>query len=99
MTAMRQFITNIAFFIWDAIYDLFRVIATYSNSQESLRIGVNENSFNIFLDKAIIDGELISVGLSWRELLLYFLPLFITILTIVLFIKYFLKLLNLFRLD
>ncbi len=98
---MQQFLNYIIDFLYDFYFFIFIKINTFftdSGARASI-LKVSPTNYNDFLDKTIFNGDLLTIGITWRELLNYFLPILIAILIIILFIRYFLKLLGLFRLD
>lgn len=97
---MQSFINNISNFIWNILYNFIRSIYIYSNDPETLsyalRINLLESNFNTFIDKQIISGDLISIGLTWRELILYLIPIILLTFFLIIFVKMVLKVIGLF---
>lgn len=98
---MYQFIFNIYDFLKQIISTFISVL---SNSGAITLIFPTASSardaFISFMAKDVfIDTSIIGFNITWQELILFFGTLFIVVLSIVLFIRYFLKLLGLFRLD
>lgn len=48
-------------YVWSFVYDLF---TTIQNT-------INDSNYDAFLDKQILSGDLLNVGLTWQELILY----------------------------
>ena len=84
---MQEFINQVFGFFGD----LFASIGTYFTniSQSSL--------FENFISKQIFDGSLLSIGLTWHELLIILIPTIILGLFIVFIFKLVLKAFGLFR--
>ena len=83
---MQSFLYN----IWTFIYDIYVNLRNTIPNTANLR-----NNYDLFLQKQIFDGELISIGITWNELFLYFSFWFVVILFIVIFIKMILKIMGL----
>lgn len=98
---MYDFIWRICLFIYDFFYNLDMAITTYISNYgtKANRIKLTWDNFNIFLDKTILNGDLLSIGMTWRELINYFLPIFFVVLFIVLLIKIIFKLLGVFKIN
>ena len=84
---MQNFINLVFNFFKDIYINIYNFFVNDNNS----------NFFNTFIDKKIFDGTLISIGISWNELLQILLPT-ITIFFFIYFIfKLVLKVFGLFR--
>lgn len=84
---MQQFIDQVFGFFGD----IFASIGTYFSSISM------SSFFNDFISKKIFDGTLLSIGLTWHELLLILLPIIVIGLFIILIFKLVLKAFGLFR--
>lgn len=93
---MQNFINGICQFVLDMVTAFG---GYYLNVQGDGTIAnTNYQRYLTWLNSAIIDGTLISSPLTWREFLLYIIPLVLIILAVYLFIKLAFKLLSLFSL-
>lgn len=80
---MNDFISR----VYSFIYSIF----------DSILNTINENAYLTFLDKQILGGTLLNVGLTWRELFLYLTTWFFIAFFIYFIIKLILKVFGLFR--
>lgn len=84
---MQEFINQVLSFFGS----LYSSIVTYFTNTGLLSF------FETFIDKKIFDGTLISMGLTWHELMLILLPIIIIGLFIIFIFKLVLKAFGLFR--
>lgn len=83
---MQEFINQVFGFFGG----IFASIGTYFSS-------ISSSLFDNFIDKQIFDGTLLSMGLTWHELLLILLPIIVVGLFIIFIFKLVLKVFGLFR--
>lgn len=81
---MNNFINN----IFDFIKSIITSIESYF---------LNDNNFINFWNSNIVNGDLFTIDLSYRELFYYLTCIILVFLIIYLFVKYILKLLTLFK--
>ncbi len=84
---MQEFINQVFGFFGD----LFASIGTYFSNISSSSL------FETFINKQIFDGTLLSMGLTWHELLVILIPIIIVGLLIIFIFKLILKVFGLFR--
>lgn len=80
--------------VWSFLYDLYVNIRNTIPTTNNLR-----QDYDTFLSKQILDGQLLSVGMTWNELFLYGFVWAFIIFFIIMIIKLFLNMLGYFRLD
>lgn len=80
---MNDFVSR----VYNFIYSIF----------ESISNTINETAYLTFLDKQILGGTLLNIGLTWRELFLYLATWFFIAFFIYLIVKLILKVFGLFR--
>lgn len=93
---MQSFINNICDFIWEIIYDLYYRVRFPGNTNITSGLDITTTNWNAFLDKQIFIGDLLNIGLTWRELFNYLLPIVLTTIFIIIFVKMILKIMGLF---
>ena len=92
---MSNYIREIIDFIWNLLLNIRNAISSLVSSNDAyfFHLSASLDNFNAFLDKNIINGN----SLTYRELILYLVPITLVFLSIYLIIKLIYKLLGLFR--
>lgn len=83
---MQAFLRN----IWDFITNIFIGINSTITNNSSLG-----TLYTNWLDKNILSGDLINIGMTWRELFLFGATWFLTIFFIIFFVKLVFKVIGL----
>ena len=98
---MQAFIKQIFDFVRNIFKSILNLLITgqdYFNDQLNNELGLSINNFNAFLDKNVfMESSLIGINMTFREMFIYVGVLFLTIFFIVLFVKFILKLVSIFR--
>ena len=96
---MSNYIREIIDFIWNLLLNIRNAISSLVSSNDAyfFHLSASLDNFNAFLDKNIINGNLLNISLTYRELILYLVPITLVFLSIYLIIKLIYKLLGLFR--
>ena len=86
---MSNFIREIIDFIWNLLLNIRNAISSLVSSNDAyfFNLSASVDNFNAFLDQNIINGQLLNISLTYRELILYLVPITLVFLSIYLIIK------------